>query len=357
MNVSREWSPAPSANRVQDVSPGPATGIARQQQGQAIDPALGSLPRPEVRRQSQASLPQRKQFAFTRLPPELKQQVIGHLDPISLAQAAASSQEVRAAATSHPDYEMTIRSGKLLKRLESLCSNPNYQPDDATVDERRHCSAFLTEAEVTKIVASALSENDHGRLKTRLIGAAISAHPQMAPAVADAVSGLETRYTRGDPQDEANRWERSDVLADVLGSIGPHAKGSVYSPFVALMQSGQYIADPHIAPKMARSLPQLPLPVADAVASFVLAQEPAGQANIPSYEHTLQLFFQLNHVSSPVQDAVFFKARETHNSIPDGDDRDFMAEEFSVEDVFSLHEGAQLPAETKDKWRALFAES
>ena len=55
MNVSRESS----SSRVQETQPGLAsgsgTGIARRQQGQAIDPGLAALPRPQVQSPSGAS--------------------------------------------------------------------------------------------------------------------------------------------------------------------------------------------------------------------------------------------------------------------------------------------------------------
>jgi hypothetical protein len=55
-----------------------------------------------------------------------------------------------------------------------------------------------------------------------------------------------------------------------------------------------------------------------------------------------------------VPEAVFLKASQIYDALPDDDYREWMAGEFAVEKVFAHHTGPQLSAEIKDKWRALF---
>lgn len=164
---------------------------------------------------------------------------------------------------------------------------------------------------------------------------------------------IHTRFNRGGSQDAADKQIRSDMLAQILGGIG-HASTDLYAPFLERLRSDDCVVSGRdgIVLKLRESIANMPPLVRDDVCSVALAREQAGTPDEPDYENTLQMFIALQHLSPSMQGAVFAKAKEIWERFPPGDDKEFMADEFDVDNERRF-EG--LPQDVADKWKDLFA--
>ncbi|TPG87756.1 F-box domain-containing protein [Pseudomonas caspiana] len=296
--------------------------------------------------------------ALMDLPNELKQHIVGYLDGASSARATRVSTKMRAAVLAHKDIDKTLQAGNLMARLKPLLNSPpntrSNEIDAAILNDLRQCSAFLAPEEVEHIMRSALTEGDFGFTEAPLLGPLISGQSKIkAEDLARQLDQIHTRFDRGGSQDAADKQIRSYMLAQILGGIG-HASTDLYAPFLERLRSDDCVVSGRdgIVLNLRESIANMPPLVRDDVCSVALARELAGTPDEPDYENTLQMFIALQHLSPSMQGAVFAKAKEIWERFPPGDDKEFMADEFDVDNESSF-EG--LPQDVADKWKDLFA--
>ena len=365
--------PAPAENTVQDTDR--RVGSPSSEASSRLPPLRAPSHPPAIhlagrRRPAALALPSSEPaFPLTRLPVEMQQAVLPHLDAKSMADLALASKQMK---------NMVYDDPNALRRLRLMSAPPPAQPDPVYIQELRSGSEYLSEKDVHTLSQWALARRD-GIARPWLLGPLLSGRArQDAERVAQAMD-REPRRLFAEPLDpghmmalmnalppdellwgprqpRAGSQERGTMLGSILSGIGEPKNQDVYEPFLERFAQRSSYRINHL--DFAELFLHPPHFAKDRMCEIVL-HDPLGMNPFAELRHhnAARMFLVSKQLSAYSQNAVHERTRELIDAslFPTLDDttRTSIGQIYSAENI-----AAQFPdaPEQRGKWHA-FRES
>ncbi|MBN9474098.1 MAG: hypothetical protein ABS43_00750 [Bordetella sp. SCN 67-23] len=272
-------------------------------------------------------------FPFTRLPLEMQQAVLHHLDTQSMAKVVQTSKQMKEMVDGHPYAP---------RRLRLMSAPPPAHPDPAYLEELRTLSEHLSAEDAHTLAQRALSPKD-GIVRPWLLGPLLSSRTRddaervaqaMDPAPRTSrtsparphdpfhemirlsrmntmvIAGVEDPFLLDHATEQRDRERRGNTLVTILGDIGNPKNPDVYEPFLErCARPSPYEIDHAGLTPLFRRVPSF---ASDRICATLLHETGnAGFFGIDTRRLNVALLFLASGPLSPArQDAIHDRARE-----------------------------------------------